>query len=277
MALSLGFGSFQAVQLATAVSEIATNQVRHAGGTGLVRMSETYRDGVAGIEVHATDEGPGIPDIEQALVDGFSTAGSLGVGLAGARRLVDDFAVKSVPGQGTTVRLVKWAGPLGRPLTTAQIAEWSASGDHGSLSTVVRPLPNGLLLAIADRTAAASLHDSPLALLERQRPTSTFAAAWLSGLDGRVTWLRNGPASGTLLRRRADRYVSVAGAPRLSGATITVMRGDVLLLAGAVEAPVPADPSASVEEITESLAGPSRPIVAARLARGAFERAHRPG
>ena len=73
-------------------------------------------NGRAGIEVVASDEGPGIPDIERALQDGYTTGGGLGLGLPGARRLVDDFDIESAPSQGTTVTLVKWARQVPRSI-----------------------------------------------------------------------------------------------------------------------------------------------------------------
>ena len=66
-------------------------------------------NGRSGIEVVAADNGPGIADIERALQDGYTTGGGLGLGLPGARRLVDEFEIESAPRQGTTVRLVKWS------------------------------------------------------------------------------------------------------------------------------------------------------------------------
>ena len=65
-------------------------------------------NGRRGIRVVARDDGPGIEDLERALTDGYTTGGGLGLGLPGARRLVDEFAIRSAPGQGTTVTLVKW-------------------------------------------------------------------------------------------------------------------------------------------------------------------------
>jgi serine/threonine-protein kinase RsbT len=71
-------------------------------------------DGRRGIRVIARDEGPGIADLERALQDGYTTGGGLGLGLPGARRLVDDFSIESAPGRGTTVTLVKWSRPSAR-------------------------------------------------------------------------------------------------------------------------------------------------------------------
>jgi serine/threonine-protein kinase RsbT len=73
-------------------------------------LLELVRDGAGrqGIRVVARDEGPGIDDVERALTDGYTTGGGLGLGLPGARRLVDEFAIETAPGAGTTVTLVKW-------------------------------------------------------------------------------------------------------------------------------------------------------------------------
>lgn len=86
----------------TAISEIARNAVVHGGG-GTLELRRA--DGPTRIEAVCRDRGPGIADVEQAMRDGFSTRGSLGRGLGGAKRLTDGFAVESAPGQGTTVRL----------------------------------------------------------------------------------------------------------------------------------------------------------------------------
>src|SRR5688572_23192489 len=96
--------------LATAVTEIARNVLVHAE-SGTIRLSAAPARGGTGraVVVEVADRGPGIADIEAALVDGFSTGTGLGLGLPGARRLVDVFDVQTVAGRGTTVRLEKWA------------------------------------------------------------------------------------------------------------------------------------------------------------------------
>jgi serine/threonine-protein kinase RsbT len=100
--------------LATAISEVARNITTYAT-RGEVRLRIVRDgDGRAGIEVVASDEGPGIADIERALQDGFTTGEGLGLGLPGARRLVDEFDIESEPSKGTRVRLVKWARTAGR-------------------------------------------------------------------------------------------------------------------------------------------------------------------
>jgi serine/threonine-protein kinase RsbT len=93
--------------LATAISELARNIVVHAGvGEVWIRVGEENHRWA--IIVVAHDRGPGIGDIDRAMQDGYSTRGSLGIGLPSARRLVDDFKIVSAPGQGTTVTLTMW-------------------------------------------------------------------------------------------------------------------------------------------------------------------------
>ena len=108
LAASSGFSKAAAAALGTALSEVGTNIVRYAQ-KGTIRMWLHERDGQTGILVEARDKGPGIPDVEQALTDGFTTGNSLGDGLGGAKRLVDRFDIDSKTGEGTTVHLLKWA------------------------------------------------------------------------------------------------------------------------------------------------------------------------
>jgi serine/threonine-protein kinase RsbT len=104
----LGFTSTDLTLLATAISEVARNITAYAG-EGEVRLRVVRGiNGRQGIEVVASDEGPGIANVELALQDGYTTGGGLGLGLPGARRLVDEFELQTAPGEGTTVRLVKW-------------------------------------------------------------------------------------------------------------------------------------------------------------------------
>ena len=105
---ALGFGSTDLTLLATAISEIARNITTYAG-EGEVRLRVVERKGRQGVEVVASDEGPGITDVERALQDGYTTGNGLGLGLPGTRRLVDDFQLDTEPGVGTTIRLVKWS------------------------------------------------------------------------------------------------------------------------------------------------------------------------
>ena len=107
LASVLAFSRTDQVLIAAAVSEVARNIVEYAG-SGEIVLSPVRGDGRWGLRVVARDEGPGIADPEQALADGYSTVGSLGVGLPGARRLMDTLEIDSAVGRGTTVTMVKW-------------------------------------------------------------------------------------------------------------------------------------------------------------------------
>ena len=107
MASELGFSSGDATLIATAISELARNIVSYAR-RGEIKLKGIHGSSQIGILVVASDEGPGIADIRQALRDGFSTSGSLGLGLPGVRRLMDDFEISSQPGRGTIVSVKKW-------------------------------------------------------------------------------------------------------------------------------------------------------------------------
>jgi serine/threonine-protein kinase RsbT len=107
LAIALGFSSADAILIATAISELARNIVTYARH-GEVRLTAIHKSSRTGIQLVASDKGPGIPDINQALRDGFSTSGSLGLGLPGVKRLMDDFECISEVGRGTTVIARKW-------------------------------------------------------------------------------------------------------------------------------------------------------------------------
>jgi serine/threonine-protein kinase RsbT len=107
LAVELGFSAGDATLIATTISELARNIVTYAR-TGLITLRSIHGSSRKGILVVAFDDGPGIPDIRQAMRDGFSTSGSLGLGLPGVRRLMDEFEIKSQPGKGTTVAVKKW-------------------------------------------------------------------------------------------------------------------------------------------------------------------------
>lgn len=107
MATELGFSSGDATLIATAISELARNIVSYAG-KGEIALKGIQGSSRIGILVVASDGGPGIPDIRQALRDGFSTSGSLGLGLPGVRRLMDEFEITTQVGRGTTVAVKKW-------------------------------------------------------------------------------------------------------------------------------------------------------------------------
>ena len=107
LAVALGFSSGDATLIATAISELARNIVTYAK-CGEIRLTVINGSARQGIRLVAQDRGPGISDIQQALRDGFSTSGSLGLGLPGVRRLVDEFEIVSEKNQGTIVTVHKW-------------------------------------------------------------------------------------------------------------------------------------------------------------------------
>lgn len=94
-------------KLVTAASELARNTLIYGGG-GDMRMEALSRDGRVGLRLVFEDKGPGIPDVEMALKDGFTTGSGLGLGLGGAKRLVNDFEIYSKPGVGTRIAITRW-------------------------------------------------------------------------------------------------------------------------------------------------------------------------
>jgi serine/threonine-protein kinase RsbT len=107
LAGELGFSATDSTLIATAISELARNIVSYAR-KGEITVKTIHGPSRQGILVIASDDGPGIPDVLQAMRDGFSTSGSLGLGLPGVRRLMDEFQIASQPGRGTTVTVKKW-------------------------------------------------------------------------------------------------------------------------------------------------------------------------
>lgn len=103
----LGFATVEQSRVATAASELARNILKYAGA-GHVTIASLQRDGRVGIELVAADRGPGIEDTEQAMQDHYSSGGTLGLGLPGVRRLMDDFTIESGPRKGTRVVVRKW-------------------------------------------------------------------------------------------------------------------------------------------------------------------------
>jgi serine/threonine-protein kinase RsbT len=107
LAADLGFGRGDQAVIAAAISEVARNILMYAR-PGQIELRAVPDGSCPGLAVVARDEGPGIRDVEQAMQDGFSTSGGLGLGLPGARRLMDEFNVVSEPGRGTTITMMKW-------------------------------------------------------------------------------------------------------------------------------------------------------------------------
>src|SRR5262249_19255730 len=112
LALASGFAEQESDEIALAVSELATNLVKHAAG-GTLLLTALVNGERLGLQVIAQDCGPGMANVEQALTDGFSTAGSLGYGLGTVHRLMDEFDIASQPGQGTCIVCRRWARPEG--------------------------------------------------------------------------------------------------------------------------------------------------------------------
>jgi serine/threonine-protein kinase RsbT len=112
LARDLGFSLTDVTMIATAISEIARNITSYAG-SGAIRVAVRTREGRRALVVRAEDDGPGISDVDRALEDGYSTGSGLGLGLPGARRLMDDMVVESEPGQGTVIEMWKWIPPGG--------------------------------------------------------------------------------------------------------------------------------------------------------------------
>ena len=106
-AVSLGFSLVDQTKVVTAASELARNVIDYGGG-GDFRIEALNNDSRRGLRLTFSDEGPGIVDLEQAMKDGFTTGGGLGLGLGGAKRLVNEFLIDSKPGRGTTVVIDRW-------------------------------------------------------------------------------------------------------------------------------------------------------------------------
>lgn len=107
LAVQLGFSETESTLIATIISELARNIVLYAQ-TGKIILQKMNRDRQHGIAIISADKGPGIPDVQRALVGGYSTSGGLGLGLCGVRRMVDEFYIDTGVEKGTTVTAKKW-------------------------------------------------------------------------------------------------------------------------------------------------------------------------
>ena len=106
-AIAAGFSLVEQTKVVTAASELGRNTIQYGGG-GRVTISAVLNGSRRGLRLEFIDQGPGIKDIAQALTDGFTTGGGLGLGLSGAKRLSDEFEIESEPGKGTRVAVVRW-------------------------------------------------------------------------------------------------------------------------------------------------------------------------
>jgi serine/threonine-protein kinase RsbT len=106
-AVEQGFSLVDQTKIVTAASEIARNTLQYGGG-GTVRLQRLADGMKKGLRLTFEDKGPGIPDIDQAMSDGFTTGGGLGKGLGGTKRLVNEFDIWSKPGEGTRITITRW-------------------------------------------------------------------------------------------------------------------------------------------------------------------------
>ena len=106
-AIELGFSLVEQTKVVTAASELARNCLQHGGG-GVMSVELVSEGTRRGLRLTFEDQGPGIPDIAQAMKEGFTTGGGLGLGLPGSKRLSDEFSITSVVGQGTRVVITRW-------------------------------------------------------------------------------------------------------------------------------------------------------------------------
>lgn len=106
-AQELGLSIVDQTKIVTAVSELARNAVVYAGG-GTLEWETVAKDGRQGLQLTVSDQGPGIEDVTLAMKDGWTSGRGLGLGLPGAKRLVNDFSITSKPGVGTTVMVTRW-------------------------------------------------------------------------------------------------------------------------------------------------------------------------
>jgi anti-sigma regulatory factor (Ser/Thr protein kinase)/serine/threonine protein phosphatase PrpC len=129
LALRLGFGAAEGEEIALVLSELASNLVRHAGG-GTLHLRPLKEGGRPGLEIESVDRGPGIANVEEALRDGFSTAGGLGYGLGVVNRLTDRLDIRSRPRQGTQVLCRRYARPDEKGVDRCPLAFGAATRAH---------------------------------------------------------------------------------------------------------------------------------------------------
>jgi serine/threonine-protein kinase RsbT len=282
LAVACGLSPVESQHVATAVSEVARNALLYARG-GVAELVPCERGGRRGLQVVVRDGGPGIADVEAALREGVSTGGSLGLGLPGARRLMDDFAIESGPG-GTVVTMTRWAG--GRIASHLPVVVDVFDGPGGV--ALAQPFRNGILLALAAGARSAEVADAwrarawhaPSQLVQACRAVldpgerAGLAVASFSALDGRLAWLAGGAvgaillraSGGIVLRPRAGSAVGPGGGGPAAAVTVDVRRDDVLVLAAA---PLEAPDLAALVDAGDAPGPPARLV--ARFERGSLE------
>jgi serine/threonine-protein kinase RsbT len=105
--IDLKFSLVDQTKVVTAASELGRNTLEHGGG-GSLEIALVVNDLRRGIRLRFSDHGPGISDISQALKDGFTTGGGMGLGLGGSKRLMNEFEIETTPGSGTTITVIRW-------------------------------------------------------------------------------------------------------------------------------------------------------------------------
>jgi serine/threonine-protein kinase RsbT len=258
----LGFSRTERTQVVTAISEVAGNIWLYAG-RGSVELAAADEPERIGLTVVARDGGPGIPDVERAMADGYSTSGGMGLGMPGAMRLMDDFEVATEVGRGTQVTMARWRPKPGAAVPDQPFVDWKAPPPADGGLALMCPFPNGVLVAgvaglgrgaearDAAATAAEVLEshpsESPIALAQRchealrGRRGAALALATVSELDARMTWLAVGRAEAVLLHPGPTQEPMSEAAPALPGvlgqrlpalraSTVLVKRGDTLVL-----------------------------------------------
>ena len=258
----LGFSPTEAAHAATAISEVASNIWLYAGA-GTVDLVPMEEPSGAALTVVASDSGPGIADVDRAMRDGYSSRGGMGLGLPGARRLMDEFSIVSAAGRGTTVTMTRRRRDSLAESASRSLVEWGSAGAREDRQAVVAPFRYGVLIAAvtglgggrtaadAARAAAGLLRErpaeSPIVLVEhchralRGTSGAAMALASFSQLDARMTWLSVGSADCLLVRLADESQTLAASAPSHHGvvgrrlasataATVPVMQGDVLAM-----------------------------------------------
>lgn len=169
MAAGLGFDKFRAAEIETSASELATNLLSHQALNGEIVIRTISDRGHAGIEIRSEDQGPGIRDIDAAMQDGASTGSSLGIGLPGVRRMMDEFSIRSEIGKGTTVAAKKWlpsdfiSQKMKVSVFSIPFPGQNVSGD----AYFIRHTPEGVLLIVIDALGhGPEAHEAALLALE---------------------------------------------------------------------------------------------------------------
>lgn len=151
IATSIGFSTSSIAAITTAVSELVRNILKYAGN-GHVRFDPTSANGTKGLRITVRDSGPGIADIEQAMADHYSSSGTLGLGLPGVKRMVDEFEIDSAPGRGTRVVVTKWVTPA----KSAKFSDKKKNAVRPRLESSQHKLKDDPAATLSSSTIAAS-------------------------------------------------------------------------------------------------------------------------